>query len=117
MIGNLKVKIRQTKEEVPRRIRTEANENTKKISLYNQPKPKVPLAENRKLNNESESLTLKKQRPIKSIALKQNSTKLNTEVKDRDVLTQVHRIAIDKIFGNRREQPSLSQHKKDKEER
>ena len=117
MIGNLKVKIRQTKEEVPRRIRTEANENTKKISLYNQPKPKVPLAENRKLNNESESLTLKKQRPIKSIALKQTSTKLTTEVKDRDVLTQAHRIAIDKIFGNRRDQPSLSLHKKDKEER
>lgn len=44
MIGNLKVKIRQTKEEIPRRIRTEANENTKKISLYNQPKLKVPLA-------------------------------------------------------------------------
>lgn len=51
MIANLKVKIRPTKEDSTRRIRTEANENTKKISLYSNAKPKVPLAENRKLNN------------------------------------------------------------------
>lgn len=53
MIANLKVKIRSTKEDTTRRIRTEANENSKKISLYANAKPKVPLAENRKLNNES----------------------------------------------------------------
>ena len=53
MIANLKVKITPAKEDSTRRIRTEANENTKKISLYTNPKPKVPLAENRKQNNES----------------------------------------------------------------
>jgi len=53
MIANLKVKIRSTKEDTTRRIRTETNENSKKISLYTNAKPKVPLAENRKLNNAS----------------------------------------------------------------
>lgn len=117
MIGNLKVKVRSSKDEQPRRIRTETNENNKKISFYNNPKPKVPLAENRKLNNESDTLNLKKQRPIKSIALKQNSTKLNTEVKDRDPLTHAHRAAIDKIFAPKREVPALSLHRKEKDER
>lgn len=53
MIGNLKVKVRSKGEEPARRIRTEANENPKRISFYNQPKTKLPLGENKKLNNES----------------------------------------------------------------
>jgi hypothetical protein len=42
MLGNLKLKVRQTKED-PRRIKTEVNENPKKISIFAN-KPKVPLA-------------------------------------------------------------------------
>lgn len=46
MIGNLKLKVRGTggKEEAPsRRIKTEMNENGKKISVYIN-KPRAPLA-------------------------------------------------------------------------
>ena len=71
-----------------------------------------PLAESKKLNNESETLNLKKVKPVKSIALKQHSTKLHTEARDKDVLTTAHRIAIDKIFHNKKEHPSISLHRK-----
>lgn len=50
--------------------------------------------------NESDTVTLNKQRPIKSIALKQpTSTKLNTEAHINDQLSTAHRQAIGKIFG------------------
>jgi len=78
MSANLKVKIRQTKDENSHQIRTENNVTSKKISLYNNPKPKVPLTENRKSNNETKTLILKKQRLNKSIAPKQSFKKLNT---------------------------------------
>jgi hypothetical protein len=62
-----------------RRIKTEMNENSKKISFYLN-KSKAPLAENKKIINENDTITLKKPKPVKSIALKQtNTTKLNTE--------------------------------------
>ena len=43
MIGNLKVKVRSVREEPARRIRTETNENPKKISFYNPTRPRQPL--------------------------------------------------------------------------
>ena len=43
MIGNLKVKVRGGREEPGRRIRTETNENPKKISFYNQTRLRQPL--------------------------------------------------------------------------
>lgn len=97
MLGNLKIKVRSTKDDNTRRIRTEANENPKKISFYQPHKPRPPLQEHKKPNHEHETLPLKKVKPVKSIALK-NSTKLHTEAKDRDTLTQAHRAAIDRIF-------------------
>lgn len=114
MIGNLKVKVRTNKEEVPRRIRTETNENQKKISFYQPQKTRLPLQEHKKCNNDSDTLTLKKPRPVKSIALKQNLTKLHTETKDRDTLTQAHKAAIDRIFH--KEGPSLSLQRKEHSE-
>lgn len=109
MIGNLKLKVRPSKEEaVPsRRIKTEINENAKKISFYMN-KTKAPLAENKKIVNDADSLALKKHRPIKSIALKQPNTKLNTEARDNDRLTHAHRQAIDKIFAPTKKDNSVS---------
>ena len=43
MIGNLKVKVRSAKDEPSRRIKTETNENPKKISFYNQGRVRQPL--------------------------------------------------------------------------
>lgn len=60
-------------------------------------------------------MALKKPKPVKSIALKQHSTKLNTEVRDKDNLTQAHRVAIDKIF-NKKDQPSLSLYRKERDD-
>ena len=60
---------------------------------------------------------MKKPKPVKSIALKQHSTKLNTEAKDRDILSHAHRVAIDKIFHNKKDQPSISLYRKDRDER
>jgi hypothetical protein len=71
----------------------------------------LPLQEQKKCNNDSDTLTLKKVKPVKSIALKQHGTKLNTEIKDKDTLTHAHRAAIDRIF-NHKEGPSLSLHRK-----
>ena len=117
MIGNLKVKVRSGREEPARRIKTEANENPKKISFYNQNRLRQPLAEHKKGNNESETLTLKKVKPVKSIALKQHSTKLHTETRDREVLSHAHRVAIDKIFTQKKDHPSISLHRKDREDK
>lgn len=116
MIGNLKVKVRTTREDPARRIKTETNENPKKISFYQPSRVRQPLVESKKANNESETLNLKKVKPVKSIALKQHSTKLHTEAKDKDVLSTAHRIAIDKIFHNKKEHPSISIHRKEKED-
>jgi len=94
------------------------NENGKKISVYIN-KTRAPLAENKKICNDSETLNLKKQKPIKSIALKNPPTasKINTEVKDRDndTLTHAQKMAANRIFGPRKE-PSHSLNKKDEKE-
>lgn len=85
------------------------NENGKKISVYIN-KPKAPLAENKKIFNDNDTLTLKKQKPIKSLALKPPSTaasKLNTEAKDPDALTNAQRLAANRIFGGKKEAASL----------
>jgi hypothetical protein len=75
------------------------NENNKKISFYLN-RTKAPLGENKKINNESESLALKRKNPAKSIILKQSTTtKLNTDVKNPDKLTNAHHQAMDNIFG------------------
>ena len=58
---------------------------------------------------------MKKVKPVKSIALKQHSTKLNTETKDKEIMSHAHRLAIDKIFHNKKDQPSISLHRKDKD--
>ena len=60
---------------------------------------------------------MKKPKPVKSIALKQHSTKLNTEAKDKDILSHAHRVAIDKIFHNKKDQPSISLYRKERDER
>ena len=60
---------------------------------------------------------MKKVKPVKSIALKQHSTKLHTEAKDRDVLSQAHRVAIDKIFHKQKEHPSISLHRKERDDK
>lgn len=66
--SNFKLKTRSTKEEsASRRIRTEINENSKKISFY---LSKVPLAENKRLTNQSDTQQPKKQKQIKSILTK-----------------------------------------------
>jgi serine/threonine protein kinase len=111
MIGNLKLKVRgAAKEEAPsRRIKTEMNENGKKISVYIN-KPRAPLAENKKIFNDNDTLTLKKQKPIKSLALKPPSnaaSKLNTEAKDPDALSLAQRQAAHRIFGAKKD-PALS---------
>jgi hypothetical protein len=101
MIGNLKLKVRGGREEpLPnRRIKTETNENSKKISCYLN-KSKVPLAENKKNTNENDTLSLKRQKPVKTISIKPNSSsKINTDVKDNDRITNAHRQAMEKIFG------------------
>lgn len=77
------------------------NENNKKISVYVN-KPRAPLAENKKIFNDNDTLNLKKQKPIKSLALKPPSTaasKLNTEAKDIDALSHAQRIAAHRIFS------------------
>lgn len=86
------------------------NENGKKISVYIN-KTRAPLAENKKIFNDNDTLTLKKQKPIKSLALKPPSTaasKLNTEAKDPDTLSHAQRIAANRIFANKQKDPSQS---------
>lgn len=86
------------------------NENNKKISVYIN-KTRAPLAENKKIFNDNDTLTLKKQKPIKSLALKPPSTaasKLNTEVKDPDHLSHAQRLAANRIFGPSKKDPAQS---------
>lgn len=98
---NLKVKVRSRDDPNPnRRIRTEANE-PKKGSFYN-PKPKQPLAENKRIHNDNDSLPLKKHKPTRTIPLKA-TTKLNTEAHCRDPLTLHQRQAADKLFNQRKD--------------
>ncbi len=80
-------------------------------------KPKAPLAENKKITNESDTLGLKKQKGIKTIALKQTMTKMNTDYKEKQKLPQAHRAAIDRIFTNQKESNSISFYKKKEQSR
>lgn len=84
---NYKLKTRQVKEEsTNRRIRTETNENTKKISFYLNKPTKQALHENKKILNQTDAHPtqnnynqMKRQKPIKSIGSKNiNSSKLTT---------------------------------------
>lgn len=86
------------------------NENGKKISVYIN-KTRAPLAENKKIFNDNDTLTLKKQKPIKSLALKPPSnaaSKLNTEAKDPDTLSHAQRLAANRIFGPAKKDPAQS---------
>lgn len=59
--------------------------------------------------NENDSLSLKKQKPIKTIALK-NASKLNTEVKDTDtdLLSHAQRLAANRLFAHGRKEITQS---------
>jgi hypothetical protein len=52
---------------------------------------------------------LKRKHPAKSIILKQSTTtKLNTDVKNPDKLTNAHHLAIDNIFGPSKKDNAIS---------